>query len=122
MSAARDSAFLHAFLLLSWNLMSRASTTSSVRMAHVKWENDSLIIHVARHKSDQEGQRTDPKHLYANPVQPYLCVLTSLAVYWATFGAPQFEDLLFDGTQQHARFVKGLQQFIDTNAGVEERV
>lgn len=119
-SVAKNAIFLHSFLLLSWNLMSRASTTSSVRMAHVKWENDSLIIQVARHKSDQEGQRTDPKHLYANPTKPYLCILTSLAVYWATFGAPKFEQLLFDGMQQHARFVKGLQQFIDNSARVRK--
>ncbi len=65
-----EEVFCHAFAVCSWVLMSRVSNVAELRGAHFSWENDSLIISVIRHKADQEGERTDPKHCYANPMNP----------------------------------------------------
>lgn len=110
--------FLHTFLLMSWNLMCRASNTQALRMVHLKWEEDCLVVHLARHKSDQEGERTDPKRIYANPSTPHLCMILSLGIYFCVFGVPAPEELLFDGDRQYNRFVTGLQRFIEDNERV----
>ena len=56
----KNAPFAHLFLLLSWNLMCRSSTTSIVKVKHLRVEGDAVVVYIARHKSDQEGDRTDP--------------------------------------------------------------
>ncbi|ETN18946.1 hypothetical protein PPTG_04389 [Phytophthora nicotianae INRA-310] len=43
----------------------------SIRYEHLEWDEDSLAIWFGHMKNDQEGDRQrDPRHLYANPMQP----------------------------------------------------
>ena len=59
------------FFIMAWNMIARfdfdfyltadlsnygrSDTTSSVKLNHFSWENDSLVINVCQHKGDQEG-------------------------------------------------------------------
>lgn len=78
--------FAWVFIVLTWNIMARCNTTSGIMYDHIKWENDSLVIHVPVSKGDQEGAKTSPKHVYANPTCPALCPILALAVYVFTCG------------------------------------
>ena len=78
--------FAWVFIVLTWNIMARCNTTSGIMFDHIKWENDSMVIHVPVSKGDQEGAKTSPKHVYANPTCPALCPILALAVYVFTVG------------------------------------
>ena len=78
--------FAWVFIVLTWNIMARSCTTSGIMYDHIKWENDSMVIHVPVSKGDQDGAKTSPKHVYANPTCPALCPILALAVYVFTVG------------------------------------
>lgn len=109
--------FCHAFCVLSWNLMVRVSNVAGLRAANLSFSEDSLLVAYVKHKADQEGERTDPKHCYANPLNPGACVLTALGIHLAVYGAPKERtDPLFEGDRQHDRFVKKLRKVLDQHA------
>ncbi|KAG6952574.1 hypothetical protein JG687_00012925 [Phytophthora cactorum] len=38
-------------------------------------------------KNDQEGDRQrDPQHIFANPMEPDICLILSVAIYFAVVG------------------------------------
>ncbi len=96
--------------------MCRVSNVAELRGAHLCWENDSVVISMVKHKADQEGERTDPKHCYANPFKPSACVVTALAIYFAVYGPPKtVRDKVFEGSRQHDRFVEAVRRALDQN-------
>ncbi len=67
------------YMLLCWNLMSRAANVAQSCFEHMDWKDDALTILLCTTKTDQSGDRTHPRHFYANPFQPEICPLrTSL--------------------------------------------
>ncbi|OWZ03583.1 hypothetical protein PHMEG_00024660 [Phytophthora megakarya] len=49
-------------------------------------------------KNDQSGDRPrDPRHVYANPLQPTICPILALAIYWTTFTFDADANRLFPG-------------------------
>lgn len=80
------SIFAHLFLLLCWNLIARCVSVGSLMYHHISWDNDSLVVVFPAHKGDQEGRTALPKHVYANPSEPAICPILSLAVYIFTKG------------------------------------
>ena len=104
-----EETFCHTFAVCSWVLMCRVINIAELRGAHFTWENDSVVI-------AQEGERTDPKHCYANPFNPSACVVTALAIYFAVYGPPKTKrDLVFDGGRQHDRFVEAVRRVLEKN-------
>jgi hypothetical protein len=101
--------FAHTFLVLSWNLMCRAGNTVSIRWEHVQWTQDALAIRFSHMKNDQEGDRRDPRHVYANPLMPQVCPILSLAIYVATLGFDASE-MVFPGGNQYDRYTKILKR------------
>jgi hypothetical protein len=73
--------FMWSFTTLLWNLMSRSDSVDTLMFEHISWQDDSLIIEEQGHKGDGTGENKYGKHLYANPLQPELCPVLSLAVY-----------------------------------------
>ncbi len=71
--------FAHAFLILCWNLMARSVSVGQLMFSHLSWDNDSLIITIPRHKGDQEGRYSYPRHVFANPLNPSTCPVLSLS-------------------------------------------
>jgi hypothetical protein len=53
---SRDVIFARAFLILTWNLMSRASNTPTVCLSHMEFFEDALCIFLPKMKNDQLGQ------------------------------------------------------------------
>ena len=78
--------FAHTFLILAWNLMARSNSVGSLMYQHVSWENDSMVIRLPKHKGDQEGKNSYPKHVFANPNDPSICPVLGFAVYVFTKG------------------------------------
>ena len=75
--------FAHLFLTLCWNLMSRAGSCENIHISHMSWKQDSMQIYFAHTKNDQAGmQSRHPRHIYANPVNPSICPILSLGIYW----------------------------------------
>lgn len=119
-SSKKEDIICWAFAAVAWNLMCRVSNVGDVRCAHLNWDADALFIAMVRHKSDQEGERTDPKHCYANPFDPSVCLITALAVLFAVFGAPRTAaELIFEGRRQHDRFVEGIRGILAANPGLK---
>jgi hypothetical protein len=42
--------FAHSFLTLCWNLMARSISVGTMMFCHLIWVDDSLVIHIPRHK------------------------------------------------------------------------
>eukprot|EP00924_Labyrinthula_sp_SR-Ha-C_P014698 snap_masked-scaffold_85-processed-gene-0.23-mRNA-1 protein AED:0.28 eAED:0.28 QI:0/0/0/1/1/1/2/0/293 len=87
--------------------MCRAANTFSIHYRHLTWKEDALCIIFCHQKNDQAGEKArDPRHVYANPLQPEICPVLPLGMYWSIFG---FGDgaSLFGGNNQYDRFRKG---------------
>jgi hypothetical protein len=72
---------VHSYMILCWNLFARSITVSALRTHHISWHNDSLLIDMSKHKADQTGEKITPKHVYANPYEPSICPILSLALH-----------------------------------------
>ena len=112
------------FLVLQWNLIARSATVAGIRMEHVGWEGDALLISTPKHKADQEGAHCFSRHLYANPSNPVLCPVLALAIVVFTHAIkhdssqpadsaapPSF--CIFDGGRSETRFSEALGRAID---------
>ena len=53
-----ESVWARAFLVLSWNLMCRATNTCSVHLHHMQWCNDSLGFFLPMQKKINAGEKT----------------------------------------------------------------
>jgi hypothetical protein len=62
--------FAWIFLLLCWNLMARCNSVGGIMYDHIGWEQDAMYVVFPTHKGDQEGDNSNPKHVYANPNNP----------------------------------------------------
>ncbi|EEY58261.1 uncharacterized protein PITG_00905 [Phytophthora infestans T30-4] len=61
----------------------------------------------------------DPKHIYANPLNPSICPVLAKAMFWAT-SSFDGSDLLFPGNSQYERFRKCLHRLFDRDDTAEE--
>ena len=78
--------FCHTFLLFCWNLIARAVTVSAIMYDHISWDSDAMTINISRMKNDQEGSKSYPRHIYANPTNPLICPILSFAILVFTKG------------------------------------
>jgi hypothetical protein len=105
----RDVIFARNFMILTWNLMSRASSTLAVCLNHIEFVDDALCIYFPKMKNDQLGERPkDPRYVYANPKKPHVCPLLALGMYWLCYDFESNQRLLFHGNKQYERFRKVL--------------
>lgn len=115
-----DSIFAHTIITTSWNLICRAGNATHVHYSHMDWRGDALGIFFAHQKNDQEGKKPkDPRHLYANPQNPEVCVITSLGIFWLVFGFSR-SGKLFDGAKQYDRYLKAVKRLLEQEAVKEE--
>lgn len=78
----------------------------------MQWHQDALAIRFAHMKNDQEGERRDPRHVYANPLLPHLYPVLSLAMYTTTFCFDR-SSLVFPGSNQYDRYTKILKRTME---------
>lgn len=84
-----DAVFAHLFMTLSWNLVCRSKNTETIRLSHMRWLGDALGIVFAKQKNDQEGDNTDYRSVYANPLRPQICPILALGIYFICVGFSQ---------------------------------
>ena len=100
--------FAHLFLVLDWNLMKRAENCVDCKITHITVKSDCLTFQFAKSKGHQNGEEhVGPWHVYANPLEPHLCVVLSLARYLFTY--PELflnNTALFQGSAQYCRYSK----------------
>ena len=106
--------FAHCFLTLEWSLMCRADNLVNLNLAHIGWEDDSLLACIAKAKHDQEGEGAKtPWHIYANPSNPFICPVLALGLY--LFTHPDLitnQSFLFSGNHQYRRYTQTLKRAI----------
>jgi len=73
----------HAFLIIAWNLISRAEFVIGSNIEAIWWQGDAIMFDVGATKTDQEGVRNidHPWHIYSNHEDPFICPLLALARY-----------------------------------------
>ena len=123
MESNTESIFARCFLCITSNLMCRSANTVSIHLHHMEWREDCLAIYFAHMKNDQSGERKrDPRHIYANPVDPVVCPLAALGMYLNTFGLTGSKSTaLFPGTNQYDRFAKILKGFLQKHRETLEK-
>jgi len=97
----------HTFLLLEWNLISRAEFVVGAKVDLVSAREDALVFEIGKTKTDQEGKKNidHPWHLYANPTNPYICCVLAMArLFMANPTILSGNCPLFEGTAQYERF------------------
>ena len=110
---SRDSVFARTFMILTWNLVCRASNTFHVCLDHMEWSEDALCIFFSQMKNDQCAERPrDPRHIYANPLNPEICGILALGIYWCCYMFEEAEVRLFPGNNQYERFRKILSRMV----------
>lgn len=80
-------------------------------------KNDSLVFQFAKSKGHQNGEEhVGPCHVYANPLEPRLCVALSMVRY--LFVYPELllnNTALFQGTAQYNRYSKPFLNLLKSN-------
>ncbi len=115
--------FAWCFIVLQWNLMSRSESVASICLQHLSWQGDCLVILVPKTKTDQSATSIHPRHVYANPYDPEICPILSLAVFVFShpFRYAGNKNSLFAGSYQNNRFGKILLKMLG-NLSESERV
>jgi hypothetical protein len=53
-------------------------------LQHFNWVEDAMVLKVPQHKGNQTGESLSmDKHVYANPLEPKICTILSLAVFFS---------------------------------------
>lgn len=102
LSNKKENIFAHTFMTITWNLMCRSNNTCALQFSHLSWKEDALAIVFPKMKNDQLGERPkDAKHIYANPLVPQICPITSLGIFLLCFSSEN--SFVFPGSQQNER-------------------
>ena len=98
-SSKSEDVFARVYMLFCWNLMCRTNNVENLCMSHFAVIGDALGVYLARQKNDQNGSRCrDPRHVYANPLDPVVCPLVALGMFFLTRG-DQGNRLFVGGSQ-----------------------
>ncbi len=86
----------------------RSVSVASIMLSHLSWREDHLTCALPRTKSDQCGESTFPRSMFANPLDPVICPILALGV--CILSRPYRPDgvhpALFEGTDQEDRYGK----------------
>lgn len=78
-----------------------------------------MVVDMSRHKADQTGEKTTPKHIYANPYQPAICPILAMGLHFFSISYRETGDdhsKIFVGTISYDNFSRWLRE---TLGGVE---
>ncbi len=95
-SELRSSAsrFVHLFGILCWNMFARSNSVANLRTNHIVWDNDSMVIDMSKHKADQTGENTNPKHIFANPYKPEICPILAMGLHFSPSRIEKMEKII----------------------------
>lgn len=97
----------HLYMLLIWNLMSTASGVDSIRLDHLRWQDDALQVMMPHPEGAPclDGVTMHPWHVYANPLMPHMCPIVALGIYLLTHQLSHQSAALFNGTDHRQRYI-----------------
>lgn len=109
-----------AWLSLQWNLVSRNASVEAIHLEHMRYSGDCLHIRFAKSKGDQTGEGLgNTKHVYANPLQPEICCMLSMALHFLstprrvpTQRQSPNDTKFFQGSNQKARWAEVLHRIL----------
>lgn len=120
----KQSAFVHAYSVVNWVSLNRMEQTSQILIENVGAQGDHLFYYKEKTKTDQSGDLSEiPFSIHANPLNPAICPITTLAIYFAIHGFEQNQIFLFGGKKKAtaaARYEKGFKMFIAKDIVQEE--
>lgn len=116
--------FAWPFFIFCWNMMARSIMVGNMMYQHVSWSGDALTVNVPGHKGDKEGAKDYARHVYANPLEPAICPILSLAVmiFSSSFRSGDKRQQVFEGTKSESRFSSILRVVVDALTFAEERI
>jgi hypothetical protein len=87
-------------------------------MKNLGWVDDAMLVYVTKSKTNQDqSRRKDPFHIYANPIEPVICNVLALGVYFLLHPNQSNEQFLFDGESQNARYSSIQRSFCNSENG-----
>jgi hypothetical protein len=93
--------------------MCHASNAVNIHFSHLKWKEDALGVYFAQMKNDQTGERPrDPRHVYANPLDPSICPILAVGLYLICFPNILEVSDLFPGGSQYECFRHNLNSLL----------
>ncbi len=105
-------AFNVIYMLLCWNLMARSANVTKICLEHFNWKDDAMTILFCTTKTDQGGDRTHPRHVYANPLKPEICAVLALGVHLLLNEFQPDDVKLFGGGSQYSHFSVGFRKWM----------
>ncbi len=113
----------HLFLLLDWNMVSRAENAVNSHIDLFGIFDDALLVYLGPSKGDQEGTKhiDHPWHLYTVPENPAICPVLAFAKYLMCH--PQILNgkcKIFDGSSQYERMNAVLKEVVRSDDHYEE--
>ena len=64
--------------------MHRASNVQVISLNHLAWADDSMQLYIFVTKNNQDGEKSEhPKHIFANPIIPFIRPVLSLGIYFS---------------------------------------
>lgn len=100
-----EAMFADLFTKLSVNTIGRSDNAADILLGNMGVDKDAATVGFASSKSDQTGEIfTELKHIYANPRNPEICCILSLAVYTFCKRRLPNSTTLFDGNNQNKRY------------------
>jgi len=115
--------FAWPFYVLLWNLMCRSDSADKLTLNVISWECDALIIEEQGHKGDEKGENNIKKHIYANPYEPWICPILSMAVLVFSSGTRTVSrEKVFNGTDSKKRFGDILRELVRSLSETEMQI
>jgi len=93
--SAGDGRYAHLFLSILWTLFARSASVADIHMQFFSLNCDAITIKFPRHKGDQDGRRSFPKHVYGNPYDVNLCIFTAIGMHIYTDLMPDRNTRIF---------------------------
>jgi hypothetical protein len=119
LSTRKNGIFAHLMHVTSWNLACRIGNTESIGLGHLKAVDDALQVFFNNTKTDKEGNLAKyPRHCYANPLQPEVCFVTALGLYFVLHPKTEEDVKLFGGASQYNHFLTELNHLLANNPAV----
>lgn len=119
--SSKEFIITHTMFVFSWNLMCRVNNVIELNLAHMEWRDDSLVVFFSQAKNDQDGEKSQvPKHIYANPLQPEICPILSLAMYFLCYPLAIDQVKLFPGKDPYNRYAKQIGTLLNDKLNAED--
>ena len=86
----------------------------NTKVAHIQFHEDALVFEFEKSKGMQGGEdHVGPWHVYANPLNPFICPLLALARYFLMFPETlKMNAAVFQGMFQYNRYSSAFLKFV----------